>query len=105
MSIYYKLLSFLVMISSLRSDDNSYHVLLTLLGLVVPILAVKVPVVVGYVLVVVVLTARLTGVEPITNLGVLVAVEPLLPESEAVPGGEEFATLDAAEALKMSFPF
>ena len=60
---------------------------------------------VGDVLVVVVLPPCLTGVEPITHPVVIVAVEPLLPESEAVPGGEEFATLDAAEALKMSFPF
>ena len=89
----------------LKTLINIIHFLLTLLGLVVPVLAVKVPVVVGDVLVVVVLTPRLTGVEPITNLVVLVAVEPLLPESEAVSRCQELATLNAAEALKMSFLF
>ena len=56
----------------LKTLINIIHFLLTLLGLVVPVLAVKVPVVVGDVLVVVVLPARLTVVEPITNLVVLV---------------------------------
>ena len=50
---------------------------LTLLGLVVSVLALKVPVVVGDVLVVVVLPP-VTGLELITNLMVLVTVKSLL---------------------------
>ena len=91
--------------TAIKTVNTIINILLTLFGLVVSVLTVKVPVVVGDVLVVVVLTPRLTGVEPITNLVVLVAVESLLPESEAVSSGKELATLNASEALKTSFLF
>ena len=56
------------------------------------------------VLVVVVLSA-LTGLELITNLMVLVAVKSLLSKSEAVPRFKMLPTLNATEALEMSFQF
>ena len=56
------------------------------------------------VLVVVVLSA-LTGLELITNLMVLVAVKSLLSQSEAVSRFKMLPTLDATEALEMSFQF
>ena len=83
---------------------TTHYTLLTLLGLVVAVLAVKVPVVVDDVLVVVVFST-LGGVEFITNLMVLVAVKPLLSKSEAVSRFQMLPTLNATEALEMSFQF
>ena len=59
---------------------------------------------VGDVLVVVILSP-LSGVELITNLMVLVAVKSLLSKSEAVPRFKMLPTLNATEALEMSFQF
>ena len=59
---------------------------------------------VGDVLVVVVLPP-VTGLELITNLMVLVTVKSLLSKSEAVSGFKMLPTLNATEALEMSFQF
>ena len=59
---------------------------------------------VGDVLVVVVFSP-LSGVEFITNLMVLVAVKSLLSQSEAVSRFQMLPTLNATEALEMSFQF
>ena len=59
---------------------------------------------VGDVLVVVIFSP-FTGLELITNLMVLVAVKSLLSKSEAVPRFQMLPTLDATEALEMSFQF
>ena len=84
--------------------STTQYSVLTLFRLVVSVLALKVPVVVGDVLVVVVLSP-LTGVELITNLMVLVTVKSLLSQSEAVSRFKMLPTLDATEALEMSFQF
>ena len=83
---------------------TTHYTLLTLLGLVVSVLALKVPVVVGDVLVVVILSP-LRGVELITNLMVLIAVKSLLSKSEAVSRFKMLPTFNATEALEMSFQF
>ena len=90
--------------TAIKTVNTIINILLTLFGLVVSVLTVKVPVVVGDVLVVVVLSP-LTGVELITNLMVLVTVKSLLSESEAVSRFKMLPTLDATEALEMSFQF
>ena len=87
MSIYYSSVrretyknSLVCLISTLSTQslhEQCSASVLTLLGLVVPVLALKVPVVVGDVLVVVVLPP-VTGLELITNLMVLVTVKSLL---------------------------
>ena len=114
MSIYYSSVrretyknSLVCLISTLSTQslhEQCSASVLTLLGLVVPVLALKVPVVVGDVLVVVIFSA-LSGVELITNLMVLVAVKSLLSKSEAVSRFKMLPTFNATEALEMSFQF